>query len=154
MTKINLSKESVSLYIVIINGLTMLIITYFFQKIETLNSEYLKIMDNITVQMRDFGVWMQEVKLDRHTQDPRVIKLKVWMFFMNILQRFATDENPMEIIDVTFSRYTDKEVKQILKMQEIQKKINSIRESLLAKIFSDDVAQSKTIEMKQWEEKL
>lgn len=58
MTKINLTKESVSLYIVIINGLTMLIITYFFQKIETLNSEYLKIMDNITVQMRDFGVWM------------------------------------------------------------------------------------------------
>ena len=85
MTKINLTKESVSLYIVIINGLTMLIITYFFQKIETLNSEYLKIMENITVQMRDFGVWMQEVKLDRHTQDPRVIKLKVWMFFMNIL---------------------------------------------------------------------
>ena len=135
MTQIKLNKESVSLYIVVVNGITMLIIAYFFQKIETLNQEYLKIMDNLTVQMKDFGVWMQSVKLDRHTQDPRVIKLKVWMFYTNILNRFATEENPMEIIDVTFSRYTDKEVKQILKMQDIQVKINSLKESILSKVF-------------------
>lgn len=59
---------------------------------------------------------MQNVKLDKHSQHPTVIKMKVWFYFQNILSRFATEDNPMEIMDVTFSRFTDKEVLLVLKM--------------------------------------
>ena len=59
----------------------MVVIAYFFQKIETLNNEYKNIMDNLTVQMKDFGILIQDLKLDRHTQHPHVIKLKVWLHF-------------------------------------------------------------------------
>lgn len=49
MTKIELKKEQISIYISFMNSLAMLIIAYFFYKIETLNSEYMLIMDSICV---------------------------------------------------------------------------------------------------------
>jgi hypothetical protein len=45
--------------------------------------------------------------------------MKVWLYFQNILARFAKEDNPMEIVDVTFSRFQDKEILIVLKMQEI-----------------------------------
>ena len=49
LTKFDISKQSVSIFIVSVNGIGMVIIGYFFSKIESLNNEYKNIMDNLTV---------------------------------------------------------------------------------------------------------
>ena len=56
LTSLHFSKTSLSIFIVTLNGIGMVVIAYFFNKIETLNNEYKNIMDNLTVQMKDFGV--------------------------------------------------------------------------------------------------
>ena len=53
---IELTNEAISIYIVIMNGVCMIVIAYFFKKIEILNDEYKSIMDNLCVHMTDFGV--------------------------------------------------------------------------------------------------
>jgi hypothetical protein len=55
-THVELTKEKVSIFIVSMNGICMVVIAYFFKKIEILNDEYKDIMDNLTVQMSDFGI--------------------------------------------------------------------------------------------------
>lgn len=63
-------------------------------------------MDNLQVQMKDFGVRIKDVRLDKFTYDSRVIKIKVWLHFREILQPFKSAHNDMECIDVCLSLYT------------------------------------------------
>ena len=46
-------------------------------------------MDNLQVQMKDFGVRIKDVRLDKFTYDSRVIKLKVWLHFKEILRNMS-----------------------------------------------------------------
>ena len=36
--------------------------------------------------MKDFGVKIDDVKLDRYTQDSRLIKVKIWLHFTKLFQ--------------------------------------------------------------------
>ena len=58
--------------------------------------------------MKDFGVMIKDVRLDKFTYDSRVIKIKVWQYFKKILEPIAKENplNDMECIDVCLSLYT------------------------------------------------
>ena len=59
---------------------------YFFSSIRKLNLEVLEAMDDLLVQMKDFGIKIDDVKLDRYTQDSRLIKMKIWLHFTRLFQ--------------------------------------------------------------------
>ena len=75
---------------------------YFFTKIRELNEEFLNALDDLKVQMKDFGVKIDELRLDRFTQDSRLIKMKIWLYFTKIFQNeelMFEFEDPEDIIE-------------------------------------------------------
>jgi hypothetical protein len=74
-------KEIVGVIAVTADFVCMLIVIYFFTKLESLNNEFLDNADDLRVQMKDFGVIIENVILDKYTYDSRIIKMKVWLHF-------------------------------------------------------------------------
>ena len=99
-------KERIGVFIVCLDVISIMLMIYFFTKINTLNNEFLGCMDDLRVQMKDFGVKINNVKLDKFTYDSRVVKIKVWLHFQDVLEPFKTPYNDMECIDVCLSLYT------------------------------------------------
>lgn len=60
-------KESVGVLIVSLDIASILVMTFFFYKLKEINNEFLDIMDDMTVQMKDFAIKIDNVILDRHT---------------------------------------------------------------------------------------
>jgi hypothetical protein len=56
--------------------------------------------------MKDFGVKINNVKLDKHTIDSRVVKMKIWLHFRDILESKKERQNNMQCVDVCLSLYT------------------------------------------------
>lgn len=80
--------------------------------------------------MKDFGVRIKDVRLDKFTFDSRVVKIKVWLYFREILARYKNSHNDMECIDVCLSLYTQPSIQCVFRMQEIQLTINEINDKL------------------------
>ena len=81
-------KEVIGVIIVCLDFLSILVMMFFFSKINSINNEFLECMDDLRVTMKDFGVKIDNVKLDRYTQDSRIIKMKVWLHFKEILEEY------------------------------------------------------------------
>ena len=57
--------------------------------------------------MKDFSVKIDNLILDRYTQDSRVLKIKLWIHFTdNMLKDEVTLDSPQEILDMNLSLYT------------------------------------------------
>lgn len=67
LTNKRLHKEVIGVFIVCLDFSTILVMMFFFAKINTLNNEFLANMDDLRVQMKDFGVKIDNVKLDKHS---------------------------------------------------------------------------------------
>ena len=65
--KIPIHKQKIGILIVVLDFLSIIVLAYFFQKIKDLNKEYLDCLDDLDVQMKDFGIKIDDVKLDRHS---------------------------------------------------------------------------------------
>ena len=66
----------------------------FFSKLEDINNEIITIMDAMSVHMKEFAVKIDDVILDKYTQDSRILKLKLWDHFkQKILLSEVCDEN-------------------------------------------------------------
>ena len=50
-------------------------------------------MDNNIIKMSKFAIRINNLKLDKTTQDPRMLKMKLWLHFTKILKRFVTEDN-------------------------------------------------------------
>lgn len=85
---------------------SILVMTFFFYKLKEINNEFLDIMDDMTVQMKDFSIKIDNVILDRYTQDSRVLRLKLWFHMFDILKSKKTVDNSMEVVDINLSLYT------------------------------------------------
>lgn len=81
-----LHKEWIGIIILLCDILSILMMYYFFSSIRRLNLEILVAMDDLQVQMKDFGIKIDDVKLDRYTQDSRLIKMKIWLHFTNLFR--------------------------------------------------------------------
>ena len=54
-------------YVVIFDTISVGIMLYFIKKVGTLNNEFLNDIDDLRVTMKDFGLQINNVKLDRFT---------------------------------------------------------------------------------------
>ena len=99
-------KEKIGTMIVIIDFASILLMMYFFSSINSLNNEFLEKIDDLRVQMKDFGVKINNVKLDKYTIDSRVVKMKIWLHFRDILESKKERHNDMQCVDVCLSLYT------------------------------------------------
>jgi hypothetical protein len=54
--------------------------------------------------MKDFSVVCYDVKLDKFTQDPRIIKMKIWLHFRQMLKPYIKDVLEIKTKE-TFSNY-------------------------------------------------
>jgi len=100
---------------------------FFFSKLKNLNYEFLDIIDSMRVQMSDFSLRIEDVVVDKYTQDSRVLKMKLWQHFTDILRPHRTFDNKMEVLDITFSLYTQPNIQVVFKMQEVQQNINQLQ---------------------------
>ena len=57
-------------------------------------------MDNNIVKMAKFTIRMNDVKLDKTTQDLRILKMKIWLHFRRLLKPHSDGDNQMEVADV------------------------------------------------------
>ena len=120
-----------------LDALSIVIMIYFFSVIKTINMEYLNIMDDLRVQMKEFGIKIDEVILDRYSQDSRLIKMKVWHHFTKILNleeisgQKADEYNDLEVIDVCLSNYTQPSIQLVFRMQDIQLEMDDINLKLM-----------------------
>jgi len=81
-----LHKEWIGIIILICDIVSIMMMYYFFSSIRRLNLEVLESMDDMLVQMKDFGIKIDDLKLDRFTQDSRLIKMKIWLHFTKLFQ--------------------------------------------------------------------
>ena len=79
---------------------------FFFSKISEINNDFLQKIDDLRVQMKDFGVKLNNVKLDKFTFDSRIVKIKIWLYFKELLKNDVDQFNDMQCIDVCLSLYT------------------------------------------------
>jgi len=98
----------------------MLLMVFMFYKIEQLNKEYLTTVDDNQITMKDFAIMCTNVKLDRYTQDSRLIKMKIWLHFTELMSPFRIYGNDQEVVDVTLSLSTQPKMIQIFKMEQTQ----------------------------------
>ena len=88
-------KEKIGAMVVIIDFASVLLMLYFFSKINSLNNELLEKVDDLRVQMKDFGIQINNVILDKYTSDSRVVKIKIWLYFRDILKSKIDRHNDM-----------------------------------------------------------
>ena len=101
-----LHKQEVGYIVVCFDILGMLLMVFMFYKIEQLNREYLVTVDDNQITMKDFAVMCTNVKLDRYTQDSRLIKMKIWLHFTELMAPYRIYGNDQEVVDVTLSLST------------------------------------------------
>jgi len=69
--------------------------------------------------MKDFGIKIDGMRIDKYTQDWRVQKMKIWTHFSEILEDYGINDDRNEVIDVTLSIYSLGATQLVFKMQEI-----------------------------------
>ena len=79
MTGIRFHKEQVGLLSVFIDILSLALMYYLFGKLKSINKEYLTILDNNVIRMKDFTIQIKRLAVDHQTQDMRILKLKIWL---------------------------------------------------------------------------
>ena len=105
---------------VITDILSILLSYYIFNKLKLINKEYQEIMDNNIIKMSKFAIRINNIKLDKTTQDARILKMKLWLHFTKILKRFQTEDNKMEVADVQLSNSSAPKYFLLMKMEEFQ----------------------------------
>lgn len=96
-------KEHMATFAVVTDMVGIIIIFYTFNKLKEINMEYQEIMDNNIIKMSRFAIRINDVLLDKTTQDPRILKMKIWLHFTKVLEPYRNDENEMEVADVQIS---------------------------------------------------
>lgn len=76
---------------------------YVFTRLSRLNQEYIDIIDDNQITMKDFSVQCQNVPLDKYTQDIRLIKMKLWLHFTRQFAEYRLEDNNYEVVDVALS---------------------------------------------------
>lgn len=61
--------------------LSIILIYYFFLKLKSINQEYLEIMDFNLIKMSKFTLQINDLKLNKATQDIRMLKMQIWLHF-------------------------------------------------------------------------
>ena len=101
--ELRLHKLNLGSAAVILDIISVLVIYYLFNKLKDINYEYQEIMDNNIIKMSKFTIRLNGLKLSKNTQDPRILKMKIWLHFQKLLEAHRTEDNQMEVADVQIS---------------------------------------------------
>lgn len=82
---VQIGKEQILEIAVLFDMMSVFILLYCFNKISVLNEEFLNVYDDIHITMRDYAIQCDNVLVDKHTQDSRLVKMKVWLHFTKIV---------------------------------------------------------------------
>ena len=99
-------KDTILIWAVIFDGLSICTLFYFFNRLEIINKEFLDTYDNYAIDMKDFAIQCKDVLMDEVTQDSRLIKMKVWLHFTDTLEKVRKANQLQfnhEVADVTLS---------------------------------------------------
>ena len=101
---------------------------------KTINKEFLGIMDDNLIKMSKFTVQINDLKLDKTTQDSRMLKMKIWLhfdkFFHSLKVRDAgCDCNIYDVADVQISDTTSAKFQFLGLMHSYIREINQIIQS-------------------------
>ena len=113
-------------FAVVTDIIGILVVYYVFNKLKEINLDYQQIMDNNIIKMSDFGIRINNILLDKTTQDKRILKMKLWLHFTNILEAHRSEDNTMEVADVQISDPESQKNNLLLRMQEFQTQIIDI----------------------------
>jgi hypothetical protein len=94
-SEMRVHKEIIGVLVVTVDFSCVLIMIYFFGKLEMLNNEWLMSIDDLRVQMKDFGCTIENLKLDKYTYDSRIIKMKIWLHFHELMEKKRDRFNDM-----------------------------------------------------------
>ena len=86
-------KHVIAYYIIIADIISSLIIVYIFNRLQYINNEYIQTIDDKSVTMKDFAIMCQNLKVDKFTQDSRLLKMKVWLHFMKLLKEINNPDS-------------------------------------------------------------
>ena len=112
-------KHQYACFMVILDFIGVLFMIYIFDKLEAINKEYLDIIDDNQITMKDFAVCCKNVILDKYTQDVRLVKMKIWLHFTRLFKEYHLPENDYEVTDVVLSLCNEPETLQIIKMETV-----------------------------------
>lgn len=65
--------------------LCILISIQFYRKLNTINNEYIDIIESNELTPSNFAIRINNLKLNNQTQDERMLKMKLWLHFTKIL---------------------------------------------------------------------
>ena len=85
----------------------------FLRKIKDINNEYMDLSDNRTVQLKDFGIMMKDLKVDKFTQNIQILKMKLWLHIEEMFKQSKMSENVgcrHHIVDICFSLYKEHDI--------------------------------------------
>lgn len=57
--------------------------------------------------MTDFGVYAYNLRIDKHSQDQRVIKMKLWLHLNKVFKPYRSSKNKLQIADISLSSMTE-----------------------------------------------
>jgi hypothetical protein len=130
-------KQQLACLAVLFDVVGVYFMLYVFNKLQRLNQEYIDIIDDNQITMKDFSVQCRDVLLDKYTQDIRLIKMKIWLHFTRQFAEYRLEDNNYEVVDVALSLCNKPETLQIFKMEQTQHEINLIKSKLGAGEFKD-----------------
>ena len=90
----------------------------------------MQLKDNLTVQVSDFGIMIKDLKLDKYTQDMRILKMKLWLYIEDLMKSKKKNDNHLHIVDICFSLYNEPDIHLVIYMQDVQQQINTIEENI------------------------
>ena len=104
--------------------------------------------------MKDFSIQVRCLDIDNNSQDTRVLKLKIWLHFTELLRKFRTDTNKMEVVDVQFSLSKSEKHVAIFKMQAFERRVKEINNKIKAGEYSAGELYNRTNELKSIDERV
>ena len=97
---------------------------------------------------------MRCLDINNSSQDIRILKLKIWLHFTELLKKFRTDTNKMEIADVQFSLSKSEKHVALFKLQEFERRVREINNKINAGDYSAGELYNRTNELKTISERV
>lgn len=117
----DIGKLQVLEFAVLFDILSVIVMLYFFNKLQSFNEEFINVYNDRTMTMHDFAIQCNNVFLDKQTQDSRLVKMKVWLHFHKIVGEACKLNGSLfdpQVIDVTLSITTQPKLQLIFKMEQ------------------------------------
>lgn len=87
------NRETLAIILVCFDFLGIYFMTYMVIQLKNSNDKFLKIIDKHQISAKDFAIELKSLKCDKHTQDPIILKLKLWLHYTKLLEPFKNEVN-------------------------------------------------------------